>query len=1391
MPNSNDETAISAPYPTDQELLAALGRANASGDKVTAQRIGQMLLHNSYRSTQPHLPEAPGVTVDGGPPASRQDTDYLGMLKYLAQDAVVNVASGIDAVGNLPRNLIQNGWDKGMDKAANDMAAFQAKYGPSDPSDAVVNAYGDSIAPAVDVAKSIPEVRGLGMISDAYGSAVDELAAQAGHADPRLSGAVGAIGHSLPMLLNPETLLGKYAGEAAAEGTAALRSAPKPSPSATDPFPLDSPLKFTPSDDGRVHLNSTPGALEREGEAARRSAAPVFTKSTVPTSEVDLSHLTPPSFSPPDNAISVVAHDPETGQLVGHSTFVPRGNAMQSLRMDVDPAYRGIGVGPALLQDAVGHAHGQGMDFLSDSQVSIPAARTYEKLKGVNLVRNPDVDHIMDETDGQVGRSQNGQPVYSIPAASHADDALEGEPEPNSWIASQAYAEGGGAEMEPVLGGLSKLAERFATRDPHIAQAVADHAIEKGGITYHPTTSTQPTAGYAVTNAYPGREAVLNRPITGPDVHSFITKNADVFGNDMSAHFGAWKNGDDWYMDVAHIDPDLESALGKAKDSNQQAIYDLGSGQDIPNPHYQPPQQPTPSWGGQPSDKIRQVAEQYMQQAGLPYNPPKSLVSVDPNRSRAIAQAYEEMQHAPNDPKVAASYQALIRETMAQYQAAKAAGLKAEFIPPGSPDPYGNPRNVIKDIHENNHMWVFPTDAGFGSDPSIDVSDNPLLGQSGESFNGIPATHNDIFRVVHDYFGHAKEGNGFRANGEENAWLQHSRMYSPEALPAMTSETRGQNSWVNFGPHAEANRGASGADTIYAPQKVGLLPDQFTDPDASYGSGVPHFADGGPAELDPVLGALSKLGARYAARLNPQAEHLAERAAEAPSLTYNPTTGDLPHEGYLVPQPGMSMSLDSDATPGDFHDFMLQHQDAFENPKAVIHAEKDPNGNGSFLHVAIHEPDFEGAMAAAQSFGAPGVREIHTGKNFSAAGPAPLVAGQEPVEHEYLDDNKSFAKNALINEPVASRPLDEYDRIHYPPQQSTPWTPGRQTVTNPVRNYAPGIYGPTKEVVDQAADLASQSPENPMMRRLFGVTRQDLADIGAGRQGNLLGQPKGYKRNPEGSQSALNIMTPQNAQRLVDALDYARTKPELSTGMTGWYVMDPAYQRILHLVGDEDQAKRIYDQLNTYQAISSPQTPVDRELNVAGTAHWLKNAGRWSDYQNMVDAGKAGQNPADIQDLMTHVYHNSQNVPAMNRYNERGVIGSVPMDAPKAYVYGEASNVPEIGNQTRTPVGDTHFSSAVGLLDTRTAKDPKGSVSTEELQTFAPWFRSHVADRAGYESVPAQANLWGIFAPQTGVRSGIGMPKLELMTQEIQNLADRAGVSPETARDMYLLGQRP
>jgi hypothetical protein len=63
-------------------------------------------------------------------------------------------------------------------------------------------------------------------------------------------------------------------------------------------------------------------------------------------------------------------------------------------------------------------------------------------------------------------------------------------------------------------------------------------------------------------------------------------------------------------------------------------------------------------------------------------------------------------------------------------------------------------------------------------------------------------------------------------------------MYGPEARRAMTSETRGQNSWLNFGPYADQNATALGADTVFADQKAGLMPDWTVDPE-----GLPEGAE--------------------------------------------------------------------------------------------------------------------------------------------------------------------------------------------------------------------------------------------------------------------------------------------------------------------------------------------------------------------------------------------------------------------------------------------------------------------------------------------------------------------------------------------------------------------
>lgn len=216
----------------------------------------------------------------------------------------------------------------------------------------------------------------------------------------------------------------------------------------------------------------------------------------------------------------------------------------------------------------------------------------------------------------------------------------------------------------------------------------------------------------------------------------------------------------------------------------------------------------------EPNETVRDHAAGYMKDAGLPYAPDTTHAPLDESNAKRIAGQYDAMKHDPTDPKVAASYDALKKETLDQFRYLQKQGVKME---PWTKDgqPYKNSKEMTSDVRDNKHLYYFR-----GGDMP---ADHPLA----EKLPDDPSTsYNDAFRAVHDYFGHAKEGYSFGPRGEENAWRQHSQMFSDAAKPAMTAETRGQNSWVNFGPHGEANR-ANPAETRYAEQKAGLLPENI------------------------------------------------------------------------------------------------------------------------------------------------------------------------------------------------------------------------------------------------------------------------------------------------------------------------------------------------------------------------------------------------------------------------------------------------------------------------------------------------------------------------------------------------------------------------------------
>jgi hypothetical protein len=277
-----------------------------------------------------------------------------------------------------------------------------------------------------------------------------------------------------------------------------------------------------------------------------------------------------------------------------------------------------------------------------------------------------------------------------------------------------------------------------------------------------------------------------------------------------------------------------------------------------------------------PDNFVRQAADQYsLKNVGEPYQlpeiPESSLLKQspigrvfglaatdDPAYKKTVFDAYAktypdlvERSGAQNyDQLMEASYRQLAKETEQQFRSLP---INMSYHRAGEGN-YDNSKELLRDIYGNRHMYVYQ-----GGDPH-------------DFLNAVdPATGlntNEMFRAVHDFFGHAIHGNQFGPKGEEIAWAAHSKMFSPLARIAMTSETRGQNSFVNYTPlnaalkakinelngqaYEARRRGQTGMleeinkdlaeawqQFQFAPQKSVILPPEFLD--LNYRGGMPGY----------------------------------------------------------------------------------------------------------------------------------------------------------------------------------------------------------------------------------------------------------------------------------------------------------------------------------------------------------------------------------------------------------------------------------------------------------------------------------------------------------------------------------------------------------------------
>ena len=265
-----------------------------------------------------------------------------------------------------------------------------------------------------------------------------------------------------------------------------------------------------------------------------------------------------------------------------------------------------------------------------------------------------------------------------------------------------------------------------------------------------------------------------------------------------------------------------------------------------------------------PLAAVSKIANEYYQRAFGKQRPRFfGTRKLDEARAKRISDAFIAMKHDPQNPEVRAAYDALVKETIDQYRAFIDAGYQIEI---NNEEPYANSQEMIDDLRNNKRIKIFSTESGYGDNPITEEqrAENPLLSRTEfVDVNGVPLLANDVFRAIHDFFGHAELGNSFGAKGEENAWNVHVRMFSPLAARAMTTETRGQNSYVNFSGvndkitalREEARKlRAEGkleeAEAIsqkiyevgsFADQKMGLLPEEFSQYDeTNVGDTIPE-----------------------------------------------------------------------------------------------------------------------------------------------------------------------------------------------------------------------------------------------------------------------------------------------------------------------------------------------------------------------------------------------------------------------------------------------------------------------------------------------------------------------------------------------------------------------
>ena len=215
---------------------------------------------------------------------------------------------------------------------------------------------------------------------------------------------------------------------------------------------------------------------------------------------------------------------------------------------------------------------------------------------------------------------------------------------------------------------------------------------------------------------------------------------------------------------------------------------------------------------GDGSEEMRRILEEYVpnfHELPVEYFEQQPATPAQVAKQNAIAKAYEGAKlDNLTDPNVRRAYESLVEKVNDQYdrllddvQVLPWADKQADGTwKTRDGQPYATSKAMMDDMRDNKRLYFFiTTPESFGSSENFSAH-HPMFQDSGKvTENGYPLLNNDILRVVHDAIAHGSFGVQFGPHGEEAAWRAHmATINDPWARWALTTETRGQNSWVNY-----------------------------------------------------------------------------------------------------------------------------------------------------------------------------------------------------------------------------------------------------------------------------------------------------------------------------------------------------------------------------------------------------------------------------------------------------------------------------------------------------------------------------------------------------------------------------------------------------------------